>query len=61
MRAPTERVLLALAALGMAGAAVGLYVQRDAQRAPKPDTAAVEEPEEEPRRVPLPAGPRRFQ
>ena len=51
----------------MAGAAVGLYVQR----APKPETSAVEqqtatqgttpqEQDEEPRRYPLPAGPRKF-
>ena len=57
MRAPVERALLALAVLCMAGAAVGLYVQR----APKPETTAVQEPEEEPRRFPLPAGPRKYQ
>ena len=67
MRAPAERVLLAVAGLCMAGAAVGLYVQR----APKPETTAAQqtatqesakqEPEEQPRRFPLPAGPRKYQ
>jgi hypothetical protein len=58
MRAPAERALLALAVLCMAGAAIGLYVQR----APKPETTAVQEPaDEEPRRFPLPAGPRKYQ
>ncbi|MBX9840518.1 MAG: hypothetical protein K2Z80_01790 [Xanthobacteraceae bacterium] len=64
MRASTERVLLVLAVLCMAGAAVGLYVQR----APKPQTTiapettiAQEPEEEEPRRFPLPAGPRKHQ
>jgi hypothetical protein len=46
----------------MAGAAIGLYVQRDAQRTPKPETTAAQEPaDEEPRRFPLPAGPRKYQ
>jgi hypothetical protein len=57
MRVPAERALLALAVLCMAGAAIGLYVQRT----PKPETTAVQEPEEEPRRFPLPAGPRKYQ
>ena len=67
MRAPAERVLLVIAGLCMAGAAVGLYVQR----APKSDTTAVQqtatqgttpnEQDEEPRRYPLPAGPRKYQ
>jgi hypothetical protein len=62
MRAPAERALLALAVLCMAGAAIGLYFQRDAQRAPKSETTAVQEPaDEEPRRFPLPAGPRKYQ
>jgi hypothetical protein len=64
MRPPAERALLALAVLCMAGAAIGLYVQRDAQRAQKPETtttAAQEPAEEEPRRFPLPAGPRKYQ
>jgi hypothetical protein len=58
MRGPAERVLLAIACLCMAGAAIGLYVQRT----PKPETTAVQEPaEQEPRRFPLPAGPRKYQ
>jgi hypothetical protein len=61
MRVPAERALLALAVLCMAGAAIGLYVQRDVQRTPKPETTAVQEPEEELRRFPLPAGPRKYQ
>jgi hypothetical protein len=65
MHVPAERALLALAVLCMAGAAIGLYVQRDSQRAPKPETttttAAQEPAEEEPRRFPLPAGPRKYQ
>lgn len=58
MRAPAERVLLAIAGLCIAGAAIGLYIQH----APKPDTTAVQQTaEEEPRRFPLPAGPRKYQ
>jgi Na+-transporting methylmalonyl-CoA/oxaloacetate decarboxylase gamma subunit len=67
MRASAERVLLALAVLCMAGAAIGYFVQRE----PKPETTAPQETarqespaqeaqDEEPRRYPLPAGPRRF-
>ena len=68
MRAPAERVLLALACLCMAGAAVGLYVQRTpksettaVQETARQDAAAREPEQDEPRRFPLPAGPRRFQ
>jgi len=71
MLAPAERILFALALLCMAGAAIGLYVERS----PSSDTVpaqqvttqnsgqetAAREPEEEPRRFPLPAGPRKYQ
>ncbi len=74
MRPSAERLLLVLACLCMAGAAIGLFIQYAPKpktaavqetAAPKPaaqETVAQEqEPEDEPRRFPLPAGPRKFQ
>jgi hypothetical protein len=54
--AKAETFLIVIAALCLIGAAVAIVVQYT-----EPVTALVTSKQEEPARVPLPAGPRRFQ